>query len=45
MFGQLSNRESFRGLVFAIQAHANKAFHLDFGKYAYKSNHVVANAN
>ena len=32
MFGQLSNRESLRNLVLAAQAHANKVFHLGFGK-------------
>ena len=37
MFGQMSNRESLRDLVLATQAHANKAFHLGFGKYASKS--------
>lgn len=43
MFGQLSNRESLRYLVLATQAHANKAFHLGFGKYASKS--TLADAN
>lgn len=43
MFGQLSNRESLRDLVLATQAHANKAFHLGFGKYASKS--TLADAN
>ena len=43
MFGQLSNRESHRDLVLATQAHANKAFHLGFGKYASKS--TLADAN
>lgn len=43
MFGQLSNRESLRDLVLATQAHANKAFHLVFGKYASKS--TLADAN
>ena len=37
MFGQLSNRESLRDLVLATHAHANKAFHLGFGKHASKS--------
>lgn len=37
MFGQLSNRESLRDLVLATQAHASKAYHLGFGKYAAKS--------
>ena len=43
MFGQLSNRESLRDLVLATQAHANKAFHLGFWKYASKS--TLADAN
>jgi hypothetical protein len=43
MFGQLSNRDSLRDLVLATQAHANKAFHLGFGKYASKS--TLADAN
>ena len=43
MFGQLSNRESHRDLVLATQAHANKAFHLGFGKYA--SKRTLADAN
>ena len=43
MFGQLSNRESLKDLVLATQAHANKAFHLGFGKYASKS--TLADAN
>ena len=37
MFGQLSNRESLRDLVLATQAHASKAYHLGFGKYASKA--------
>ena len=45
MFGQLSNRESLRDLVLATQAHANKAFHLGFGKHASKSTLADANAN
>ena len=43
MFGQLSNRDSLRDLVLATQSHANKAFHLGFGKYASKS--TLADAN
>ena len=45
MFGQLSNRESLRDLVLATHAHANKAFHLGFGKHASKSTLAYANAN
>ena len=43
MFGQLSNRESLRDVVLAIQAHASKAYHLGFGKHAAKS--TLADAN
>ena len=43
MFGQLSNRESLRGVVYATQAHASKAYHLGFGKAATKSNLSKAN--
>ena len=45
MFGQLSNREILRDLVLATHAHANKAFHLGFGKHASKSTLADANAN
>ena len=45
MFGQLSNRESLRDLALATQAHANKVFHLGFGKHATKSTLADANAN
>lgn len=45
MFGQLSNRESLRDLVLATQTHANKAFHLGFGKYVSKSTLADANGN
>ena len=45
MYGQLSNRESLRDVVLATQAHASKAFHLGFGKYATRSNLSKANNN
>ena len=45
VFGQLSNRESLRDVVLATQAHASKAFHLGFGKYATRSNLSKSNAN
>jgi len=32
MFGQLSNRESLRDLVIAIEAHHSKCYHLGMGK-------------
>ena len=45
VFGSLSNRESLRDVVLATQAHASKAFHLDFGKYATRNDLSKANAN
>ena len=44
MFGQLSNRESLCDPVLATRAHASKAYHLGFGKYATKSTLAHANA-
>ena len=32
MFGQLSNRESLRDLIVALEAHKSKCFHLNLGK-------------
>ena len=32
IFGQLSNRESFRDLIVALKAHAGKVYHLGIGK-------------
>ena len=43
MFGQLSNRESLRDVILAIQAHALKTYHLGFGKHAAKS--TLSDAN
>ena len=31
MFGQLSNRESLRDLIVALEAHQSKSFHLGLG--------------
>ena len=31
MFGQLSNRESLRDLIVALEAHAGKVYHLGIG--------------
>lgn len=45
VFGQMANHESLRDVVLATQAHASKAFHLGFGKYATRSNLSKANAN
>ena len=38
MFGQLSNRESMRDLIIAIEAHQPKWYHLGFGKHVTRSN-------
>lgn len=38
MFGQLSNRESLRDLIVALEAHAGKVYHLGIGKSVTRSN-------
>ena len=38
MFGQLSNRESLRDLIIAIEAHYQKCYHLGLGKHVTRSN-------
>ena len=43
MFGQLSNRESLRDLIVALEAHAGKVYHLGIGKSVTRSN--LSNAN
>lgn len=45
IFGQLSNRESLRNLIVAINAHQKKSYHLGFGKHVTKSNLAKANQN
>ena len=45
MFGQLSNRESMRDLIIAIEAHHQKCYHLGFGKHVTRSNLGKANTN
>jgi len=45
MFGQLSNRESLRDLIVAIEAHSNKTYHLGLGRNVTKSNLAKANQN
>lgn len=45
VFRQLSNHERPRDVVLATQAHASKAFHFGYGKYATRSNISKANAN
>ena len=43
MFGQLSNRESLRDLIVALDAHHSKSYHLGLGKNVSKSSHARAN--
>ena len=43
MFGQLSNRESLRGLVIALDAHRSKCYHLGMGKNVSRSSLARAN--
>ncbi len=43
MFGQLSNRESLRDLIVALDAHRSKCYHLGMGKNVSKSSLARAN--
>ncbi|MGB3344826.1 MAG: IS4 family transposase [Aequorivita sp.] len=43
MFGQLSNRESLRSLVVALDAHYSKCYHLGMGKNVSRSSLARAN--
>ena len=43
MFGQLSNRESLRDLIVAMEAHAGKLYHLGIGRSVTRSNLSKAN--
>ena len=43
MFGQLTNRDSLRDLIVAIDAHNKKSYHLGFGKSVTRSNLSKAN--
>ena len=45
MIGQLSNRESIRDLIIAIEAHHQKCYHLGLGKHVTRSNLSKAHAN
>jgi len=45
VFGQLTNRDSLRDLVVAINAHLGKTYHLGFGKNVTLSNLAKANLN
>lgn len=43
IFGQLTNRDSLRDLIVAIDAHHKKTYHLGFGKSVMRSNLAKAN--
>lgn len=43
IFGQLTNRDSLRDLILAINAHSRKTYHLGFGKNVTRSNLSKAN--
>jgi len=45
IFGQLTNRDSLRDLIVAIEAHNRKTYHLGFGKSVTRSNLSKANEN
>ena len=45
IFGQLTNRDSLRDLIVAIDAHSKKSYHLGFGKSVTRSNLSKANEN
>lgn len=45
LFGQLSNRESLRDLMVALEAHRGKSYHLGLGKNVSRSNLAKANEN
>lgn len=43
LFGQLTNRESLRDLIVALDAHNGKSYHLGLGKSVTRSNFAKAN--
>ncbi|ERI88765.1 hypothetical protein HMPREF1981_00327 [Bacteroides pyogenes F0041] len=43
IFGQLTNRESFRDLIVATEAHSGELYHLGIGKSVTRSNLSKAN--
>lgn len=45
VFGQLTNRDSLRDLIVAINAHSSKSYHIGFGKNVTLSNLAKANLN
>ena len=45
IFGQITNRDSLRDLIVAIEAHSRKTYHLGFGSSVTRSNFAKANEN
>lgn len=45
VFGQLTNRDSLRDLIIALEAHQSKTYHLGLGKNVTRSNLSKANEN
>jgi uncharacterized protein DUF4372 len=45
IFGQVTNRDSLRDLILAINAHSGKSYHLGFGKSVTLNNLAKANLN
>lgn len=45
IFGQLTNRDSLRDLIVAIDAHSRKTYHLGFSKSVTRSNFAKANVH
>jgi len=45
LFGQLTNRDSLRDLIVALEAHSKKSYHLGLGKSVTRSNLAKANLN
>ena len=43
VFGQITNRESLRDLIVALEAHYQKSYHLGFGRSVTRSNLAKAN--
>lgn len=43
IFGQLTNRDSLRDLIVAVEAHSRKTYHLGFGKTVTRSNLAKTN--
>lgn len=42
MFGQLSNRESLRDLIIALEAHQGKRYHLGLGRAHYQNHACIS---